>query len=422
MGSDGGDGCLTSAASSSVRSAKTAWMPLISFPARLDQHAAALPDAPAVSCGNEGITRGELRSAARRLARELAGLGVGHGDFVTVALPSSVDWFVAYCACWNLGAIPQPASPMRPARELAAIVEASGSMVVIGAQDEATGLLAESVHHLPIGHRSGDELSDTPLPDAISPAWQVLTFAGWNGRRTPFVSSGPAAIDTDRRLPLLDRSNGCVVMPGPLHHDWSAVWSCRALLAGNHVVIVPAFDAEATLQLIETHRADVIYVVPTMMEQMLQLDDDVRFGVDLSSLSALWQLAGPCPPRLKVAYIDWLGAHRIFEVYPGTDVRAGTIVTGIEWMKRRGTVGRVAFGEMRVCDDGNELPPGEEGRIQARSKLDGSRPEGPSADGLTLEHGWRPLGETGWFDNDGYLYLSSHMSGHERLAGAGDTR
>ncbi len=123
-------------------------MTLISFPARLDALADRRPDAPAVTCASSSITRSELRSASRRMARELQQCGVDHGDFVTVAMPNSIEWFIAYIACWNIGAIPQPVSAKLPARELAAIVELAGSHVVVGAPDDAMEMLPDTIHHL----------------------------------------------------------------------------------------------------------------------------------------------------------------------------------------------------------------------------------------------------------------------------------
>ena len=108
-------------------------MAIVSFPRRLTELAAAAPDRPAVTCGDVSLTRAELESRANRLARDLAARGVGHGDYVTVALPNSVDWFVAFVACWKLGAVPQPVSAKLPARELTEIVELAQSKVILGA-------------------------------------------------------------------------------------------------------------------------------------------------------------------------------------------------------------------------------------------------------------------------------------------------
>ena len=109
-------------------------MPVVSYPQRLADLAAAAPDRPAVVCAGLSISRGDLERAGNRLARDLAARGVGHGDFVTVALPNSIDWYVAYVAIWKLGAIPQPVSAKLPARELAAIVELASPKVVFGVE------------------------------------------------------------------------------------------------------------------------------------------------------------------------------------------------------------------------------------------------------------------------------------------------
>lgn len=386
-------------------------MTSISYPARLEALAEARPDAPAVTCGDETVSRRELRLRSRRLGRELASLGVGHGDFVTVALPNSVDWFVSYCACWNIGAIPQPVSAKLPARELAAIVELAGSKVVVGAPEAALDLIPEGTHHLPLGHRPGEKFSDDPLPDAISPAWKAPTSGGSTGRPKLIVSGDPAAIDPEQVLPLGLEPDGCMVMPGPLYHNGPGVWTCQALLSGNHVVLLQRFDAEETLAALAEHRADITYMVPTMMKRILRLDDEVRLSYDLSALRVLWHLAEPCPAWLKEAYIDWLGPGCIHELYGGTEGQAITIITGEEWLEHRGSVGRVSTGEMKVCDaDGNEVPAGEEGEVWMRRTRDEPTYRYLGAEAKTLDGGWESLGDMGWFDADGYLYLGDRVA------------
>src|SRR5690606_4667567 len=115
---------------------------------------------------------------------------------------------------------------------------------------------------------------------------------------------------------------------------------------------------------IAEHRADVVYLVPTMMKRILRLPDDVRLSYDLSSLRIVWHLAEPCPPWLKEAWIDWLGPERIYELYAGTEAQGVTVITGTEWLEHRGSVGRPITGEFMVTDDdGTPLPPGQQGEI-----------------------------------------------------------
>ena len=386
-------------------------MALLSFPSRLESLAAADPDRPAVTCAGTTLTRRELQSASTRLARELGELGVEQGDFVTVAVPNSVEWFVSYVACWMLGAVPQPTSAKLPPRELAAIVELAGSKVVVGAPDASVGLLPTGTKTLPLGHQPDPALSDEPLSDRTSPAWKAPTSGGSTGRPKLIVSGDPAVYDTDAALPLQLEPDGALLMPGPLYHNGPGVWACQALLAGNHVVLLVRFDAEAALAAIEEHSCDVVYMVPTMMKRISRLDDDVRLGFDLSSLRIVWHLAEPCPQWLKQEWIDWLGPERILELYAGTEAQAVTIITGTEWLEHRGSVGRVTSGEMKVCDEnGAELPTGGQGEVWMRSTRDTPTYEYVGADAKTLDGGWESLGDMGWFDADGYLYLGDRVA------------
>jgi len=379
---------------------------LVSFPAHLAALARAAPDRAAVTCGVSSVSRAELESLANRFARDLADRGVGHGDFVTVALGNSVDWFITYVACWKLGAIPQPVSAKLPARELAEIVALAGSVVTVGA---APGSLQGTVC-LPTGYRSPEGIDDGPLPDAVSPAWKAPTSGGSTGRPKLIVSGDPAELDPDVPPALLHTPDGCMVMPGPLYHNGPGVWCCQALLAGNHVVLLERFDAQATLAAIETHRAELVYLVPTMMKRIWRLTEETRLGYDLSSLRVIWHLAEPCPMWLKEAWIDWLGAERIFELYAGTEAQAVTIITGPEWLDHRGSVGRPSSGEFMIADsDGNELPAGQEGEVWLRRTSPRPTYRYVGAQPRLRDGGWESLGDIGWFDEDGYLYLGDRM-------------
>ena len=378
----------------------------VSFAKRLSDFAVANPDFPAITCGGRTVSRSELDRLGNRFARDLQARGVGVGDFVTVALPNSVDWFVTYLGCWKIGAVPQPVSAKLPPRELAEIVELAESKLVVGAEP---GSLPGTVC-LPVGYRSPQDLDDGPLPDAISPAWKAPTSGGSTGRPKLIVSGDPSVTDDELPPPFGLQPEGCLVMPGPLYHNGPAVWSCQAWLGGSHVVLLERFDAEGTLAAIEEHRADVVYLVPTMMKRILRLPEEVRLKYDVSSLRAVWHLAEPCPMWLKEAWIDWLGPERIWELYAGTEAQAVTIITGVEWLEHRGSVGRPTSGEFKVTDvDGNTLPVGEMGEVWLRNTREQATYHYKGAEPRTLEGGWESLGDMGWFDADGYLYLGDRM-------------
>jgi bile acid-coenzyme A ligase len=390
-------------------------MPLISYSRRLTDFAEQDPDHPAVTCGSRGLSRGELESQANRFARDLASRGVVTGDFVTVALPNSVDWFVAYVACWKLGAIPQPVSARLPARELAEIVALAQSRVVVGAEP---GSLA-GADCLPVGYQPPTELSDGPLPDAVSPAWKAPTSGGSTGRPKLIVAGDPSIIDTEAPPTHGLAIDGCLVMPGPLYHNGPALMCCQALLAGDHVVLLERFDSEATLAAIDEYRADIVYLVPTMMKRIMRLPEETRLSYGLSSLRMVWHLAEPCPMWLKEAWIDWLGAERIWELYAGTEGQAVTVITGPEWLEHRGSVGRPVIGEFMIADlDGNPVPTGDKGEVWLRNTADKPTYHYVGAEPRTLPGGWESLGDMGWFDEDGYLYLADRMQDMILVGGA----
>ena len=375
---------------------------LISFAAQLRSLSADRPEAPAVTCGATSLTRSELDRRSDRLAHEFRRLGVGRGDMVTMALPNSPEWFVTVAALWKLGAIPQPVSTRLPRRELQAVVALADPALVVGVDPNVLPDRA----CLPVGYQPPDSSEPTHLDDAVSPAWKAPTSGGSTGRPKFIVSGDPGLIDPTADSLLLFSRDGCLVMPGPLFHNGPIVWACFALLHGSHVVVLPRFDAEATLAALAEHRADVVYLVPTMMKRIWGLPPEVRKGHDLSALRVVWHLAEPCPPWLKEAWIDWLGPERIYELYAGTEGQLRTVITGPEWLEHRGSVGRPAGGEIQICDPaGAVLPPGAGGEVWLRSSRSTPAYRYVGAEARVRPGGWESLGDMGRLDDDGYLYL-----------------
>jgi bile acid-coenzyme A ligase len=201
-------------------------------------------------------------------------------------------------------------------------------------------------------------------------------------------------------------------MPGPLYHNGPLIWSWQALLYGNHVVVLERFDPEATLAALEWSRAQAVYLVPTMMKRIWRVPEDVRLGFDLSALQVVWHLAEPCPDWLKQVWIDWLGPERIFELYGGTEGQTSTVITGVEWLAHRGSVGRPAQGTVCIMDaDGVVLPAGEMGEVWLRSVArDTPTYRYVGAEARRRDGGWESLGDMGYLDADGYLYLGDRSA------------
>ena len=381
-------------------------MAVVSFARRLRDLAEADPDRPAITCGPETVTRSELVARADDLARELLDGGVSEGSMVSIALANSVDWFVAVVAAWMIGAIPQPLSSRLPRRELEAIVELADAAVVVGIEPGSLG----DRWCLPVGYRAAHRDGAEPLPDVVSPAWKAPTSGGSTGRPKLIVAGDPAVLDLDGPPPLAMQAEDCLVMPGPLYHNGPIVWSCWVLVWGGHVVVLPRFDAEGTLAAIAAHGGEVVYLVPTMMKRIWALPEAVRESYDLSSLRVMWHLAEPCPAWLKEVWIDWIGPERIYELYGGTEGQLATIITGTAWLEHRGSVGKPIGGEIMICDaDGNELPSGEMGEVWLRSRRETPSYRYVGAEARTRDGGWESLGDNGWVDADGYLYLGDRV-------------
>ena len=382
-------------------------MAVVSYSQRLRDLAAAHPDRAAVVCGDETVTYLELVARIDDLAAELHGLGVRPGTMVTIALPNSVEWFVAFAAAWRLGATPQPVSARLPPREIEAIMELADPSAVIGV---AEGSIAGRVC-LPIGHRAPARDPQVDLPDVVSTEWKAPTSGGSTGRPKLIVSGDPAVMDTDVPSALLFGATGPMIMPGPLYHNGPLIWSVQGLLWGNGVVVLPRFDAEGVLAAVQDHGGEVVYLVPTMMKRIWRLPEDVRLGYDLSTLRTVWHLAEPCPEWLKQVWIDWLGPERIVELYGGTEGQTATVITGPEWLAHRGSVGRPVPGSVQITDaDGSEVPPREMGEVWLRNLREAPTYRYVGAEPRTREGGWESLGDMGWVDEDGYLYLGDRAA------------
>ena len=346
----------------------------------------------------------DLDALTNRLARALGEAGVSFGDLVSVALPNSIEFAETCIAIWKLGATPQPVSPDLPPPELRGVLELARCPLVVAerrADIDARRLVVPA--ELPL-----EDYSPLPLRDLISPSWKAPTSGGSTGMPKLIISTEPGRVDLSAPAPFGMPSHGCQVVPGPLYHNAPFSAAFHGLFRGNHIVLLPRFNPEATLEAIQANRADFIILVPTMMHRIARLPSEVLQSVDMSSLKMLWHMAAPCPDWLKQWWINWLGADRVFELYGGTEGQAVTAIRGDEWLLHRGSVGRPGIGEMIVLrDDGTEADVGEDGEIFMRRDAHGTetyRYRGATA--RRLPGGWESLGDIGRFDEDGFLYIT----------------
>jgi bile acid-coenzyme A ligase len=354
------------------------------------------------------VTWRELEANANRRARQLASAGVKAGDFVTIALPNGAAFHETTFAVWKLGATPNPVSSRLPMGEASALVElVRPSAIVSDGGDWPAGVpcLAGAID------LAG--LDPTPFAEAApSPHWKAMTSGGSTGRPKVIVDHRPATCDPS--TPLLNQTcDGVILNPGPLYHNAPFSSSHMGLMSGATIIGMSRFDAETALSLIERHRVDWVNLVPTMMHRMAAVQDPRRPRYDLSSLRAVWHSAAPIPAWLKERWIEMIGPEKLFELYGGTEGQGYTIIDGVDWLSHRGSVGRLTTpGRIRILrDDGSECPPGEvgeiffapEGRASATYHYIGAEPRRGS-------DGAESLGDLGWLDDEGYLYLADRRT------------
>jgi bile acid-coenzyme A ligase len=372
------------------------------IPTQVSRLAAKDPDAPAVTCSGRTLTRRELDLCTNRLARAFAERGVGEGDYVTIVLPNSIEWVQAVLATWKLGATPTPLSARLPDAELEALLALRPQALIVGRADP-TGRTPS----VPAGFTPDPALSDAELPEAVSPVWKSMASGGSTGRPKLIDAASTSRFPAAAGYPLGAQEGDVNLLSVPMSHNTGFTTFAVGLVQGHHLVLMPRFEPHEFLTLVTEHRVSFLATVPTIMQRLLPVYRANPGAYDLSSIRRFWHLAAVCPPAIKQAWIELLGPEVVWELYGGTELQALTFISGDQWLAHPGSVGIVVAGEMKVLDDdGNECPPGVSGEIYMR-RSPGSAPTyryvGSTA---KSRDGWDSLGDLGYFDADGFLYLN----------------
>ncbi len=380
-------------------------MALMSISRIISHHAAKHPEWPAITHEGHTVTGRELDLHTNRLARAYQQMGVRQNDFVTVALPNCIEFYEACIAIWKLGAIPQPVSYRLPEMELASIVELANPPLIVGVE---FGQL-KNRQILPAGFQPDPRLSDDLLPDVVAKHWKAPTSGGSTGRPKLIVSGDPGEMDPEQEPVYYNLllPGGTHLVPGPLYHNGPFTYSMIAMFRGCHIVLMSRFDAKETLGLIEKYQVTWVMMVPTMMHRVWRLGEEIRNRYDLSSLRVMLHLAAPCPIWLKEKWIEWLGG-RVYELYAGTEGIGITWITSEEWLVRKGSVGKlITEGQIKIVGKNDEeLARGEIGEIYfLPAKGQGSTYHYIGAEAKSIEGGWESLGDMGYMDEEGYIYL-----------------
>jgi bile acid-coenzyme A ligase len=375
------------------------------------EYAAERPEAVAVRAEDEELTWDGLYRASNAVARGLKRSGVGPGRIVPLMLPNGVDVVVAAFACLKIGAVPQPLSTRLAPPEEQAVLELSDPVVVLG-REEGTPVGDGRSRTTTVAALRRLGGSEDGLPTVVGPSWKAPTSGGSTGRPKIILSGSPGtfhAFDSEA-WGIGPRQRALIT--APVHHNAPFSTAMTVLFNGGTVTLLGKFDAERVLAEVERHAITWMYLVPTMMRRILALPGATRRHYDLSSLVSVWHCAEPCPPAIKQAWIDWLGAERIFELYAGTEAQAGCTISGPEWLEHRGSVGRPTWGEIKIVAlDGT--PVTESGRSgEVFMRVPPGNPPAFRYLGAEVKEveGWSTLGDIGEFDAEGYLYLHDRRS------------
>lgn len=397
-------------------------------------HAQNHPDKPAVimAASGETISFGQLDKNSNKIAHLFRQLGLGHGDPIAICMDNRARFFDLAWAAQRAGQIYVAISCRLTAPEIAYILEDSGAKALF-ASDYIGEALDQLVDFGPplerfivegehAGYRNLDaaleNLPDTPIADeraGVDMLYSSGTTGQPKGVRFP-LPENPGIAESNSLMMLAMGAFGfsadsIYLSPAPLYHAAPLRWSLTVHKIGGTVVVMEKFDPENALALIEKYKVDISQWVPTHFVRMLKLPDGVRERYDVSSLKCAVHAAAPCPVPIKEKMIDWWGPV-LKEYYAGSEGNGFTFIDSENWLTHKGSVGTALIGIIRVCDeDGNEVPPRTEGTIYFEGGTEFKYHNDPDKTSeATNKHGWTTLGDVGWVDEDGFLYLTDRKS------------
>jgi long-chain acyl-CoA synthetase len=390
--------------------------------------------------GERRRTHAEVADRASRIARGLSKLGVGQGDSVCILMRNDIAFMEVAYGAMRLGAYGVPVNWHFKPEEINYILKDSGTSVLVGHSD--------MLHRLREAVPPGVNVFSVPTPPEILRNYKIDPgglakpdfaddFDSWLARQAPYdgpvvpqpqnmiYTSGTtghpkgvrrnaptteqtAAAERMRALIYGLKPGARALLPGPLYHSAPNSFGLRAGRLGGALVLMPRFDPEEFLKLVEEQRIDTMFMVPTMFIRLMKLPEQVRRKYDVSSLRHIIHAAAPCPPDIKRAMIEWWGPV-IYEFYGSTESGAVTFATSEDALKKPGTVGRISPGaELRfIGDDGRVLPTGEIGEIYSRiaTNPDFTYHNKPEKRSEIEREGFITSGDVGYIDTDGYVFI-----------------
>ncbi len=397
---------------------------------QIRETAVATPDKPAVILYPTGtvVTFGEMEARANQLAHYFREHGLVEGDAVAILIENNEHMHTVMWAARRSGLYYVPINTHLTAAEAAYIVDNSAAKAIVGSE-ALRPVLEGLAEHLPNGLpavllTTGDLDGWAKYPDAVADLPTTPIADEWDGDLLQYSSGTtgrPKGIKRD--LPHLPPSETPGLMaalvsfwmnpeavylsPAPLYHTAPSVWSMQAQAGGITTVVLEKFDAEGALDAIQKYGVTHGQFVPVMFTRMLKLPEQVRTSYDVSSLQRVMHAAAPCPVEIKKQMIDWWGPI-VDEYYASSEAIGATLISADEWLAHPGSVGKAMTGVVHILDeDGNEVPAGQHGEIFFEGGADFEYLNDSAKTASSRDsHGWKTVGDIGYLDEDGYLYLT----------------
>lgn len=395
-------------------------------------HARSAAQSPAlIVADGDAISYAQLHARSRRVAALLHDAGLRRGDGIALVLPNRAEFLEITWGAQLSGLYYTPVNTHFIPDEVAYVIDDSDAKAVFvdASMPELAAHLrsanAAPITHIAVGGSMAgwqsyeDALASAGEAPPVSDGSEMLYSSGTTGRpkavRRPLPEDGNGSwAQAVLELALIHKygmsPSSVYLSPAPLYHAAGVNYTMAANRVGAASILLRRFDAETVLRLIEEHRVTHAQFVPTMFVRMLKLPAKVRDRYDVSSLRCVIHAAAPCPVEVKRRMMEWFGPI-IHEYYGGTEGFAGTTIGPREWLAHPGSVG-IPMAPVHVLDeDGRELAVGESGELYFEGGPDFEYFKDPAKTASVCnDRGWRSLGDMGYVDRDGYLYLTDRST------------